>query len=72
MRMWMVGFVGTEVFKDMFQVVGDEVETHEEEEDGHCESSKNFCAFETEGMSDRRAFPDLEVGEHIHYYTYRC
>jgi hypothetical protein len=58
--------VGAEGFENVFEVVGDEIETHEEEEDGHGEASEHFCAFETEGMTDGTSFPDFEVVEYVH------
>lgn len=50
--MWVVGFVGAEAFENMLEVVRDEVEAHEEEEDGHGEAREDFGAFETEWVSD--------------------
>ena len=49
---WMVRSVRTDGFEDVFEVVGDEVESHEEEEDRHGEASQNFCTFETERVAD--------------------
>ncbi len=44
-----VGFVGAEGLEHVFEVVGDEVEAHEEEEDGHGEAGEDFGAFEAGG-----------------------
>lgn len=36
----------------MFKVVRNEVEAHEEEENGHGEAGENFCALETEWVAN--------------------
>ena len=64
--MRVVRAVGAEGFENVFEVVGDEIETHEEEENGHGKASEHFCAFKTEGMTDGASFPDFEVVEYVH------
>ncbi len=39
--------MGANRFEDVLEVVGDEVEAHEEEEDGHGEASKDFGSFKS-------------------------
>ena len=36
----------------MLEVVGYEIESHEEEEDRHRETSEHFCALEPKGVTD--------------------
>jgi hypothetical protein len=42
-----VRFVRSGGFEEVLCVVRDEIEAHEDEEDGHCEADYDFCAFET-------------------------
>lgn len=69
MGMWMVRGVGAEGFEDVFEIVGDEVEAHEEEEDGHGEAGKDFGALEAERVADAGPFPDFKVAEDVHDYA---
>lgn len=57
--------VGADRFEGVLEIVGDEIEAHKEEEDGHCESGKDFCALQAERMADGGSFPHLEVAEYV-------
>jgi len=57
--------VRAEGFEKVLQVVGDEVEAHEDEEDGHAEAGDDLGALKAEGMADRAPFPDLEIAEDV-------
>ena len=65
MSVCLVGFMRAHVFENVLQVVRDEVETHEEEEDGHGEPGEDFEALEAEGVPDGGAGPDFEVAEDV-------
>ena len=45
--------------------MGNEIQAHEEKEDGHGEASKDFGPLESERMPYRRAFPDFKVAEDV-------
>lgn len=60
---WM-GMVGR--VEEVACIVGDEIEAHEEKEDGHGETDEDFASLKPEGMPDTAAFPDLEVGENVY------
>lgn len=60
-----VRFVVADAFEDVLQVVGDEVEAHEEEEHRHGEAGEDFGALEPERVPHAASLPDFEVAEDV-------
>ncbi len=65
MAVAVVRFMRSHALEHVLQVVGDEIQAHEEEEDGHGETGEDFGALEAEGVADRGALPYFEVAKDI-------
>lgn len=65
MRMWMMRGMVAQRFKNVLQIVGDEVKAHEEEEDRHGEACKNLSTLESKRMSNAGALPHFEIAKDV-------
>jgi hypothetical protein len=64
----MMRFV-TRLLKKMLQIMGYQVQAHEQEQDAHRKASKDLCSLQAEWVADTRSLPHFKVPKDIYSHT---